>query len=220
MVARSRPTPRVASASATLVACDGGLIVQRDPLRTSSARDDTGVRGGRESRNDERVLTTYLLILIPNPINSMDPTNSMNSMNPMDSVNPDCLARVAQTFNLRLVVLYGSRARRRPPPRPDSDVDVAVLGCPPGQFWACYLALCDCVTAGPLDMVRLESAGPLFRQEIMREGILLHGDPDLFAEYHAFAYRDFVDSADLFALEATLFRKKMSRLGEALRDPA
>ena len=59
----------------------------------------------------------------------------------------------------------------------------------------------------PLDMARIESAGALFRHEIMRVAILLYGDPDLFCEYRAYAYRDFVDSADLLALEETLFLK-------------
>lgn len=144
----------------------------------------------------------------------------MNSMDPADPIDHGCLARVARTFQLKLVVLYGSRARRRPPPGPESDVDLAVLGCARDQFWSCYEALIACVQSAPLDLVRLEDADPLFRWEILQEGTLLRGDPDRFAEYRAFAYRDFNDSADLFALEELLFRKRMARLEEALRDPA
>ncbi|MCG6867598.1 MAG: hypothetical protein LJE91_02380 [Gammaproteobacteria bacterium] len=52
----------------------------------------------------------------------------------------------------------------------------------------------------------------------MQSGRLLDGDPDLFCEYRAYAYRDFVDSADLFALEQTLFEKKMARIKGLLHD--
>ncbi len=44
----------------------------------------------------------------------------------------------------------------------------------------------------------------------MRAGVLLWGDVDDFLEYKVFAYRDFVDSADLRELEEALFRKKMA----------
>lgn len=126
----------------------------------------------------------------------------------------DQLARAAHQLGLRLVVLYGSYAKRRP--APESDLDIAVLGCPADKFWECYKSLSEVFQAYSLDLVRLEDADALLRDEIMRDAILLYGDPDLFYEYRAFAYRDFVDSADLFALEEVLFRKKMGRIKEQL----
>lgn len=126
----------------------------------------------------------------------------------------DQLATAARELGLRLVVLYGSYAKGRPGPQ--SDLDVAVLGCPVGKFWECYENLLEVFRAYSLDLVRLEDADALLRDEIMRDAILLYGDPDLFYEYRAFAYRDFVDSADLFALEEVLFRKKMDRIKEQL----
>ncbi|GAB4471894.1 MAG: hypothetical protein OHK0044_15280 [Burkholderiaceae bacterium] len=125
------------------------------------------------------------------------------------------LAETAAGFGLRLVVLFGSHARGRQ--RPDSDCDVAVAGCPRQRFWELNDALQEALTGSALlDLVRLEDADPLFRQEIMRDAVLLYGDPDLFCEYRAFAYRDFVDSADLFELERTLLRRKLARLKETL----
>lgn len=38
----------------------------------------------------------------------------------------------------------------------------------------------------------------------MRSGKLLHGDPSLYCEYKAYAYRDYIDSADLRRLEDRL----------------
>jgi len=128
------------------------------------------------------------------------------------------LATATREFGLGLVVLFGSHAKGRPIPGPESDVDVAVYGCPRDKYWECYKALDEVFAEVDLDLVRLEDADPLFRYEIMQSGRLLDGNPDLFCEYRAYAYRDFIDSADLFALEQTLFEKKMSRLREQLHD--
>ncbi|QBQ55975.1 type VII toxin-antitoxin system MntA family adenylyltransferase antitoxin [Nitrosococcus wardiae] len=136
----------------------------------------------------------------------------------MLSPTPQRLLSAAQEFGLRLVVLFGSQAKGHPEPGPESDIDVAVYGCPPEKYWECYEAIDGAFGGGELDLVRLEDADPLFRYEIMQSGILLEGDPDFFCEYRAYAYRDFIDSADLFALEKTLFEKKMARLRKQLND--
>jgi hypothetical protein len=93
------------------------------------------------------------------------------------------------------------------------------LGCRTEEFLDCYADLAEVFRRYSLDLVRLEDADPLLRHEILHQGILLRGDPDLFCEYRAYAYRDFVDSSDLFALEDRLFRKKMARMKERLHGP-
>ncbi|TVP93422.1 MAG: nucleotidyltransferase domain-containing protein [Thioalkalivibrio sp.] len=133
--------------------------------------------------------------------------------------DPEELASVAHEFGLRLVVLFGSHARRNPPPGPASDVDVALLGCDGKRFWKCHKALSEALSTYDLDLVRMEDADPLFRHEILSVGRLLWGNPDLFFEYRAFAFRDFVDSADLRRLEHALFRRKMAWIGKQLDAP-
>lgn len=128
------------------------------------------------------------------------------------------LSGVAHALGLRLIVLYGSYAKQKADA--ESDLDIALLGCASDKFWDCYKMLSESYRDYSLDLVRLEDADALFRYEVMRNAILLYGDPDLFFEYRAFAYRDYIDSADLFALEDKLFRKKMARIKEQLRDPA
>lgn len=128
------------------------------------------------------------------------------------------LTAIARKYNLRLVVLFGSQATGHPPPGPESDHDVAVLGCPRDAYWDCYGELANLFDGAPLDLVRLEGADPLFRQEVMHQGIRLYGDPNLFCEFRAYAYRDYVDSQDLFDLEYILFRKKMAYLRDELGD--
>jgi predicted nucleotidyltransferase len=123
-------------------------------------------------------------------------------------------------LGVTMLVLFGSRAPGGLPPRPDSDLDLAVRFAPgvdaasPGRILE---ALDPFFEGQEIDLVLLPNADPLLRWEIMERGVLLCGDPDAFHEYRAFAYRDFVDSADLRALEQELFLKKLARLEEILR---
>ncbi|GIX29051.1 MAG: hypothetical protein KatS3mg123_2932 [Burkholderiales bacterium] len=136
----------------------------------------------------------------------------------MPVYDPERLADVAKRYGLRLVVLYGSHAKHHA--GPESDLDIAVLGCRAEEFLDCYTDLAEVFQRYSLDLVRLEDADPLLRHEIMHQNVLLWGDPDLFYEYRAYAYRDFIDSSDLFALEDLLFRKKMARMKEKLYGSA
>lgn len=86
-----------------------------------------------------------------------------------------------------MVILFGSRAKGIPTPAPDSDLDLAVMGGAASSV-ECFRALAEVFPQYPLDMVSLSDADPLLRHEIMGTGILLHGDPDLFCEYKAYAY--------------------------------
>ena len=54
--------------------------------------------------------------------------------------DPSHLAAVCRELGLRLLVLYGSRATGTPPPTPDSDLDLAVLGahCSRERFMTWY----------------------------------------------------------------------------------
>lgn len=133
------------------------------------------------------------------------------------------LESASRRLGLRRVVLFGSHATGEPAPGPDSDVDIAVslAGSHSGTaFWKVHDALDDVFAGRPLDLVFLEDADPLFRWEIVRDGVLLYGDPLDYLEYRAFALRDFVDSADLRALERVLFEKRMAFIRRRLSAAA
>ncbi len=138
---------------------------------------------------------------------------------PFVSYDAQRLERVCQELGLQLVILYGSRSTGTPPPGPESDVDLALVGRSDGslEWWgAASQALSDVFAGYEVDVVLLRQADPLFRYEILSGGTLLYGEPLDFLEYKAFAYRDFMDSADLRALEETLFHKKMAFISQEL----
>ncbi len=131
---------------------------------------------------------------------------------------PAALAAVAERLGLRLVVRYGSRADGAvPPPGEESDLDLAVLASPEHRIWPHEAAdaLADVFPDLSLDVAILNSADPLFLAEIFRRCDLLYGDPLLFAEWQAYAYRSFHDSADLRETERALSRRKLDLLLDA-----
>lgn len=126
-------------------------------------------------------------------------------------------------LGLRMLVLFGSHATGDPPPGPDSDVDLAVSFTDRHRnpsVWDAQRELSPIFGAHTLDVVFLRDADPLFRWEIVKEGNLLWGDAIDFLNYRAFAFRDFIDSADLRRLERTLFEKKMNFIRKRLNAAA
>jgi predicted nucleotidyltransferase len=127
---------------------------------------------------------------------------------------------VCRRFGVRMLVLFGSRAPGGLPTRPDSDLDLAVsfqLPRPQGDPWVVHEAFAEVFPDQTIDVVDLGDTDPLFRWEIMREGVLLYGSVDEFLEYRAYAWRDYIDSADLRALERILSERKLALIREQLR---
>lgn len=136
-------------------------------------------------------------------------------MTATDSTRDAALARTAAALGLRLVVRFGSRASGAvPPPTPESDLDLAVLATPACRVYPHDVAHALAGLFGDLDLdvAILNAADPLFLGEIFRRCDLLYGDPLLFAEWQAYAYRSFADSADLRATERALSRRKLDLL--------
>ena len=95
---------------------------------------------------------------------------------------------------LRLAVLFGSAARGES--GPESDLDVGVLFDPgPDRAAALEVALARAASRR-VDLVRLETAPPLLRFEIARDGrVLLERSPHAWADFRARAMTDWWDWA-------------------------
>lgn len=135
----------------------------------------------------------------------------------------EALATECERLGLRRVILFGSHATGVPASGPDSDIDLAVsffAGRDRQTIWDIHRSFGSVFDGESLDIVFLSEADPLFRWEILSGGILLHGDELDFLELRAFAFRDFVDSADLRRLEAVLFEKKMALIRQRLNAAA
>lgn len=123
-----------------------------------------------------------------------------------------------QEYNLRFIILHGSYAKGKE--RSDSDCDIAVVGnhlLGWKDVTAIESRLTELLGAGKisnLDVKSLDRVDPLFRYFVVRDSVLLAGDPHEYNEFKAYAFRDYVDSLDLRILERRMIQSKQKMLSE------
>src|SRR3989338_3957538 len=131
------------------------------------------------------------------------------------SINHKLLSNLASEQGIRFVILHGSHATNSA--REDSDVDIA-LYLEPERLesfgYRTYTATLEGVakalgvSADRVDLVTLNTANILLRYEITSKGKLLCGDEDAYAQYCAFAFRDYIDAKPIFDLESAMIEKR------------
>ena len=130
----------------------------------------------------------------------------------IDKIKPE-VAKVAQKYNLALVILYGSQATGKA--RDGSDVDIAVLG--KRKILSNVLINLDdefarIFRARELDVKSLHNTNPFFRYQVMRDGVLLYGKNYDYNSYKAYAFRDYHDSKDLLKLKRIIVERRLQAL--------
>jgi predicted nucleotidyltransferase len=107
----------------------------------------------------------------------------------------ETLTRVLEQMPaVRLAVLFGSAARRTD--KPDSDLDLGVLVEGDGDSHALLAVTLERAVGRPVDLVRLDSAPPLLRFEIARDGrVLVARDDQAWTQFRAHAMIDWWDWA-------------------------
>jgi predicted nucleotidyltransferase len=80
---------------------------------------------------------------------------------------------LVREFGVHRVVLFGSVARGAA--RPDSDIDIALEGLPPGQTFHAMARAAE-VAGRNVDLVPMEGARPEVLALIAREGEVIRGD--------------------------------------------
>lgn len=107
----------------------------------------------------------------------------MNPVFTVEAVVPtDVIHAVEATPGLRLLVLYGSRARRDA--RPDSDWDFAYEAGPDFDVDGLLALLADRLNANRIDLVDLDRAGALLRHRVASDGVVvLEREPGHFERF-------------------------------------
>lgn len=128
------------------------------------------------------------------------------------------LEEIGRLHDLRFIILHGSYAKGIP--QKGSDFDIAILGKrkPPfDEILEIHTELAQIFGDNrerELDLKTLHGVDSLFRYEVIRDGLLLYGDPTDYEEFKAYAYRDYIDSSDLRELEFVLLKKSIGVLTE------
>lgn len=120
------------------------------------------------------------------------------------------ISEIAEKYGFLLVILYGSRAKGTA--KSGSDTDVAVLGKKPFSFDNLIdlnNEFADIFETREIDVKSLHNTDPLFRYQVMRDGVLLYGNSKDFNSFKAYAFRDYYDSQDIFKLKELLIKKRL-----------
>lgn len=125
------------------------------------------------------------------------------------------LKELATQNNIKYIVLFGSQAEGTQ--HKNSDVDIAVFRDEfktLKEYSTVLFGLADILgyCSDKIDLTNLKYAKPLLRYEITSKGKLLYGDELDYEEFCAFAFKDYIDSKDLFKHEAEVLRRKVKKL--------
>ena len=123
------------------------------------------------------------------------------------------IGRLARINNLRFIILYGSQAAGTD--RKCSDIDIAVWGEEAISFDKLIDLInefTDIFQVNNIDVKSLHNIDPLFRYEVTRGGILLFGDERDYVSFKSYAFRDYIDSGDLFRLKRAFIKKRTEYL--------
>lgn len=128
------------------------------------------------------------------------------------------LENIGRRHNLRFLILHGSCATNTP--RAGSDVDLAYVASGPergDEYLQLFGELAKVFGNAPhreLDVKSLHHADPLFRYQVVRDGVLLYGNLTDYEEFKLFAYRDYGDSYDLRRLQDRLLEKSIAEISQ------
>ncbi len=123
---------------------------------------------------------------------------------------------IAEKHNLRLVILYGSYAKGFV--KQDSDIDIAFLGKKKFSFNEeisvnmDFMDICGEFGIKEVDTKSLHNTNPLFRHQVMKDGVLIYGSSYDFNSFRAYAFRSYCDSGDLLKLKDIIINKRMANL--------
>ena len=126
------------------------------------------------------------------------------------------IAGIGKKYKLRLAVIYGSYAKDKS--HKASDLDIAVLGKKELDFKTVlelYSEFSDVFRGKEIDIKSLHRVDPFFRYQVMRDSILIYGEPLEYHNFKAYAFRAYMDSRDLLRLEQIMSQKTISYLRES-----
>ncbi len=104
------------------------------------------------------------------------------------------IKKIAKKFGLLLVVLFGSKAKGDF--GEESDLDIAVLsGSPPSYrlFKNIFSALSKIFKKENIDLRFLNEADPLFRFEVIKNGVLLAGERSFYNDFKVQTIKAYID---------------------------
>ncbi|MBU4480926.1 nucleotidyltransferase domain-containing protein [Patescibacteria group bacterium] len=127
------------------------------------------------------------------------------------------LKELAEKYQLKLMILFGSQVKERF--HQESDVDVAYLSkkdLSGKEIIALDCDLIDVFSQDRVDLTNLRQDNPFLSSEIAKNSQLLYGKEMDYLEFKAFAFKDYVNHQPLFDLTSILIRRRHLLLREKI----
>lgn len=127
------------------------------------------------------------------------------------------IKKIAQKYDLELLLLFGSKVSGRT--HQESDFDIAYLSrkeLSGKEMIDLNCDLMDVFESDRIDTVDLKKASPLLGYEISKNCQLLFGKELEFLEFKAVAFKKYIDAGPLFKLQDVLIKKKHRLLKETI----
>jgi len=131
--------------------------------------------------------------------------------------NENKIKKVVKKYDLKMVLLFGSRVSGRI--NFDSDVDIAYLSGRELSGKEIINLNCDFIdifNCDKIDMVDLKRVNPFLRYEISRNSKLLFGNEIDYLKFKAFAFRSYIDHQPLFKLQDILLKRRHELLRKSI----
>ena len=129
------------------------------------------------------------------------------------------MKEIAEKYGLKMLLLFGSRAKDEKYIRKDSDFDVAYLsekGLDIKQEIELNCDLIDAFGCDKVDLVNIKRVNPFLRNEIAKNSKLLYGKKIDYLEFKAFAFKDYISHKQLFELQDFLIKKRHQLLAKKI----
>ncbi len=126
--------------------------------------------------------------------------------------------KIVKKHGLDFVVFFGSQANGKE--RQGSDLDIAVKDKKNEtykRFGDLFNDFSKVFRGINVDLRFIKGSEPVFLYNVFMKGQFIAGDLQNFYQYKAFAYKNYVDSKDLFELKDKLLRKRQKYLNKKIK---
>jgi predicted nucleotidyltransferase len=137
----------------------------------------------------------------------------------LDNQKGGKIKEIAEKYGLKLLLLFGSRAKDEKYIHKDSDFDVAYLSEKDLDIKQEIELNCDLIDAfgsDKVDLVDIKRVNPFLRNEIAKNSKLFYGKKIDYLEFKAFAFKDYISHKPLFELQNFLIKKRHQLLREKI----
>jgi len=133
----------------------------------------------------------------------------------MDKVKSKQINKIAEKYNLDLILLFGSQLREKKYLHRESDFDIAYLSKKNLNLMEEAKLICDLMPifkSDKVDLANLRRAGPLLMKQIFENHKILYcSNPKIYYRYKIYAERKYIEAEPLFQLNRYLIKQFLKK---------